>query len=136
MLNKKHNGRIRRAGSVTVEFALVSPIFFVILFASVEFARVHMIQSAVENACFEGARRGIVPGGTAAHCKSRTEALLNLAKVKNHTVTVDPATIDVTTSKVTITAVVPLSAENGFGMSGFFQDKAMSKSITLPIEKE
>jgi Flp pilus assembly protein TadG len=124
-----------RAGSVTVEFAMVAPIFFVILFGSIEFARVHMIQSAVENACFEGARRGIVPGATSAICKSYTEALLDMAKVKNHTVTVTPASINAATQEITITTVVPLTAENGFGISGFFQDKAMSKSITLPIQK-
>jgi len=128
--------RRKRAGSVTVEFALVAPIFFFIVFGSIEFARVHMIQSAVENACFEGARRGIVPGGTSAISKSHAEALLDLAKIKNHVVTVTPATINAATEEITITAVVPLSAENGFGISGFFQGKAMSKSMTLPIQKK
>ena len=123
-------------GSVAVEFALVAPIFFLILFASIEFARVHMIQSSVENACFEGARRGIIPGANSAICKSMTESLLDLAKVHDYTVTVTPANFDATTDEITVTAVVPLSAENGFGISGFLQGKAMSKTITLPREKK
>lgn len=123
-----------RKGSVAVEFAMIAPIFFVIVFASIEFARVHMIQSAVENACFEGARRGIVPGATADICKTRAETLLNLAKVSNHVVTVTPAVFDATTQEVTVSASIPLSAQNGFGLSGFFQDKTMNKSITLPMQ--
>ncbi len=134
MFVKKKN-RNKRAGSMTVEFALVAPIFFVIIFASIEFVRVYMIQSAVENACFEGARSGIVPGGTVAICKTRTEALLNLAGVKDHTVNVSPTAINAATDEITVTAIVPLTGQNGFGMSGFFQDKAMSKLITLPIQK-
>jgi Flp pilus assembly protein TadG len=135
-MKRKMINRKNRRGSVAVEFALVAPIFFIMLFASIEFARVHMIQSSVENACFEGARRGIIPGATSAICKSTAESLLDLAKVKNYTVTVTPATIDPTTDEIVVTAVVPLSAQNGFGMSGFFQDRSMSKSITLPREQK
>ena len=60
-IRKFKNSKRRSTGSVCVEFAFVAPIFFLLVIGSIEFARVHMIQSAVENACFEGARRGIVP---------------------------------------------------------------------------
>lgn len=126
--------RNRRRGSVALEFAIVAPIFFMLIFASVEFARVYMIQSAVENACFEAARRGIIPGGKSDVCKSHAESLLALAGVKNHTVTVEPSSIDASTESVTVTASVSLTAANGFGLSGMFQGKTMTKSVELPCQ--
>jgi Flp pilus assembly protein TadG len=125
-----------RRGGMCVEFALVAPIFFAMLFASVEFARVHMIQSTVENACFEGARRGIIPGGTSTACQSTTEDLLDMMGISNYTVTITPATIDAATLDITVAVSVPLSAANGFGMTGFMQGRSMTKEITLSREKK
>jgi len=93
-----------------------------------------MIQSAVENACFEGARRGIVPGATNAACVARTEQFLELAGVNEYVVTVEPAVIDTITNEIVVTTEVKLSASNGFGISGFFKNKGMTKSVSLPSQ--
>ena len=134
-INSRANKSNRR-GSMTLEFALVAPIFFAMIFASVEFARVHMVQSTVENACFEGARKGILPGGTTAICQSTTEQMLDILGINNYTVTVLPATIDATTDDVTVAVDVPLTAANGFGLTGFMQDATMTKTITLSREQQ
>ena len=126
--------RRNRSGLLAVEFAMVAPIFFAVVFASIEFTRVHTIQAAVENACFEGARRGIVPGATSGACKSTAESILDVL-VKNSTVTVEPASIDVSTDEVTVSATVALTAENGFGLTGLFKNSSLTKSITLQREK-
>ena len=59
-----------RTAAVVVEFAICAPILFLFFFASLEFSRVNMIRQSVENAVYEGARRGIVPGATAANCRA------------------------------------------------------------------
>ncbi|MFK7768353.1 MAG: TadE/TadG family type IV pilus assembly protein [Mariniblastus sp.] len=118
---------------MAIEFAMVAPIFFSLIFACIEFTRVHTIQAAVENACFEGARRGIVPGAATHVCKATTESLLDVL-IKDFTVTVTPSTIDVTTDEVTVTASVPLNAGNGFGLTGLFQESSLTKSITMKRE--
>ena len=93
-----------------------------------------MIQSAVDNACFEGARRGIVPGATNAICKQRTEEFLELAGVNDYVVEVEPGEIDALTREVVVKTTVTLNAKNGFGISGFFKDKSMVKQVSLPIQ--
>ena len=128
---KSKNGK-RNLGSVCVEFALVSPIFFLIIFASIEFARVHMIQSAAENACFEGARRGIVPGATAETCREQCEEILRIAGVQDFTVEVTPNNIDANTELVTVHADIPITSRNSFGISAFFRGRALRKEISLP----
>ena len=41
---------------------------FLFMFAGMEFSRANMIRNVIENAAFEGARQGVVPGADAADC--------------------------------------------------------------------
>ena len=125
----------RKRGSVSVEFALVAPIFFLFVFAGVEFARVHILQNAVENACFEGARRGIIPGATSDFTKTVAEDFLASSGIADFTVEVNPPTIDPMTTSISVTASVPINAENGFGISGFFNGRSLTKEVSLPIQR-
>jgi hypothetical protein len=127
--------RKNRRGGMAIEFALTAPIFFLMIFASIEFARVHMIQCAVENSAFEGARRGIIPGATANICKSTTENLLDEARLADYTVTVDPQSITPLTNEISVTVDVPITGENGFGITSFMGGRTMSKTIILPREQ-
>src|SRR6266700_6705882 len=53
-------------GQGLVEFALVIPIFLVMLFGVVDFGRVIWARNSLENAAREGARYAIVHGGSAS----------------------------------------------------------------------
>ena len=53
-----------RRGAVTVEMALVLPIFMMLVFGIIEFGRGFMIMQLVTNAAREGCRRGIIDGST------------------------------------------------------------------------
>jgi len=124
----------KRRGATAVEFALAAPILFLFVFASVEFARANMIFNTIENAAYEGARRGVVPGATEPDCKAATQTLLDIVGIKNSTVTVDPTTINESTESVTVTVDVPMTVSNGYVASHFFLGKTLSVSITLPRE--
>jgi hypothetical protein len=65
-------GRRRRAtaGQAMVEFALVAPIFFLILFGIVEAGRFMLYYQALNNATREGARYAIVNGANTLGCPS------------------------------------------------------------------
>jgi Flp pilus assembly protein TadG len=123
-----------RRGATAVEFALTAPIFFVILFAGIEFSRAHMIRSSIENAAFEGARKGIVSGVTATQCKTTTESLLEISLVKDYQVTVSPPVLDASVDIVSVTVSVPLTTENGFRLTGFLKNNTFTKTIELPRE--
>ncbi len=43
-----------------VEFAIVAPIFFLLIFGMIEFGRVVMVQQLLTNASREGARLGVL----------------------------------------------------------------------------
>jgi hypothetical protein len=52
------------AGQALVEFALIAPIFFLVLFSIIEFGRYVYNVEILNNAAREGARYAIVHGGT------------------------------------------------------------------------
>ena len=55
--------RRRRRGQAMVEFALVAPLFFLLLFSIIEFGRAVYYIQMLNNAAREGARYAIVHGG-------------------------------------------------------------------------
>ncbi len=49
-----------RRGVAAVEFAFVAPVFFMLVFALIEFARMMMVQQALTNAAREGCRAAVL----------------------------------------------------------------------------
>ena len=123
-----------RRGTVTVEFALVMPILILFIIAGLEFSRVNMIRNTVINAAYEGARRGIVPGATAAECETAATDLLDLVDISGGTAVTSPSTIAPNTDSVTVTVAVPITTANAFVTPQFFFGKTISAEVTLPRE--
>jgi Flp pilus assembly protein TadG len=55
-----------RSGVAAVEFALVVPIFLLLVFGIIEFGRALMVQQVLVNASREGARQAVLDGATSA----------------------------------------------------------------------
>jgi Flp pilus assembly protein TadG len=125
--------RCPRRGAVLVEFALTSSLLFLILFTAIEFMRVNTIVNSAENAAYEGARAGIVPGASASDAISAAQAIINVIGVRNATVLVEPGTIAANTPEITVTVQVPLNS-NSFIAPRFFLDKTLTKACTLSRE--
>ena len=119
-----------RRGATAVEFAITAPILFLFVFAAVEFSRANMIRNTSTNAAYEGARRGIVPGASAADVQAAALAVVDSVLINGAQVTVSPATITPDTQQVTVTVQVPLD-ENGWVMPLFFAGKTIVADCTL-----
>ena len=124
----------RRSGATAVEFALVVPILLLFVFTALEFSRANMLRNTIENAAFEGARQGIIPGATASDAKTAAEDLVNSLQINDSTVTVSPSTIVASTEFVTVTVTAPMTMANHYVTPRFFLGKTPSASITLPRE--
>ncbi|MFV0444771.1 MAG: TadE/TadG family type IV pilus assembly protein [Planctomycetaceae bacterium] len=134
-MRKRHQRRAPRcrSGAVIVEFALVAPLAFLIIFGSVEFARLNMLLNSMENAAYEGARRGIVPGATVANVEDAAEQILQAVGAVNATVSVTPAVITNQTPDLTVTIHIPLSA-NAWIAPHFTGGRVLSRACTLNRE--
>jgi Flp pilus assembly protein TadG len=124
----------RRRGASLVEFALCVPLVLGLFFSAVEFGHVNMVRNASENAVYEGARRGVVPGASAAQVQAATNRLLQRVGVTNAVVTVEPSTITNETEQVTVTAEIPLD-ENTLIAQQFFAGEVLKRSCTLTRER-
>jgi Flp pilus assembly protein TadG len=131
---RRRDVRRARWGVVTVEFAICVPILFFMFFAALEFSRVNMIRQSVENAVYEGSRRGIVPGATAADCRTAAQNVLNTVMARNATINVTPTVITSDTPQVTVAVVVPVDS-NSWVTPLFFAGKSVSNSMTLRRER-
>ncbi len=123
----------KRRGVTAVEFAMVSPIVFMMFFAAFEFCRVAMIRHTADNAVYEGARRGIIPGASANDARNQAEFVLNTIGVNSANITVTPATINKETPDVTVRVRIPLDG-NSFIPLRFFGGQSVDREITMHRE--
>jgi Flp pilus assembly protein TadG len=119
---------------VVVEFAICAPLLFMIFFAALEFSRVNMIRQSVENAVYEGSRRGIVPGATAADCMAAAQSVLNSISARDAEMEVDPETITADTPEVTVSIAVPVNS-NTWVTPFFFANRTVTGSMTMRRER-
>lgn len=78
-----------RTGSATVEFAIVLPVFLLLLGAIIEFGQGYMIEHSLSNAARRGARKAVLPGTTNTIVESLVKThCVNTLKVAAGDVTV------------------------------------------------
>lgn len=108
LIRRRRTGQQRR-GAAAVEFAISISILFVIVFASIEFVRLNMLEHSVDHASYLAARKGILMGATVGNVKTVAKDHLALFGVSNATVTVSPNPIDDDASLIEVTIDVPMS---------------------------
>ena len=60
------SSRSRRRGASAVEFAIIAPVFFMLIFGMLEFGRMLMVQQVLTNAARSGSRMAVIDGATSA----------------------------------------------------------------------
>ena len=130
---RSHSSGNARHGVATVEFVFVATIAFVLFFAAFEFCRVAMIRHTVDNAVYEGSRRGIIPGGTAEDVSSTARRILATIGVSDARVKVTPASISDRDDEVTLSIRVPLDS-NGVVPTNFFRGQVIERTLTMRRE--
>ncbi|MFT7641208.1 MAG: Flp pilus assembly protein TadG [Pirellulaceae bacterium] len=73
--------RRKRRGASTVEFAIVAPVFILLVFGMIEYGRMVMVQQVITNATREGARRFVLRTGTVSEAQNAVTNYLNGAGV-------------------------------------------------------
>ncbi len=125
----------QRTGAFTVEFAICSGLFFAILLSGFEFARFMYARHSVEQAAYEAARVGIVPGSTPNDVVARATQILNATGIRNSTITITPNAFS--TSTVTVTVDIRCKySDNSWLKPVFLVNTDMVSSITLDHENK
>lgn len=129
----RRNSNSRR-GATAVEFAIVAPIFFLIMLAAFEFSRLNVIRHTADNAAYEAARHAMVPGATAAEAVNRANSILRTVGARGAKVTINPTTLGPDVDSVNVRVEVPLS-QNGWVVPKFTSGKTLSAQSTLRTER-
>lgn len=103
--------RINRRGAAAVEFALVAPLFFLLIFGMIEFGRMVMVQQVITNASREGARVAVLDGSTHTEVQQTVDDYLASASISGATVQIVPYEPSAAGygEPVTVTVQVPFS---------------------------
>ena len=120
----------QRRGVVATEFAITLPVLLLFFFAAFEVARFSMLIHTVENAAYEGARTGIIPGASATNVEAEAARILGTLGVRNATITITPSTIEDDTESVTVDIRVPFGP-NSFAPSILFGDAVVQRDLTM-----
>lgn len=123
-----------RHGATIVEFALVAPLFFLLLFGGIEFATLSTIRATSHNAAYEGARKIVIPGADAAIGIAEAERIMGIIGVDTLTVTVTPSVLTNDTREVTVSISIPYD-DNAVFVPMFTGGLTIVSSTTLATER-
>ncbi|MEZ6133045.1 MAG: pilus assembly protein [Planctomycetaceae bacterium] len=122
----RRRANTHRRGTLTVEFALVSGIILTLFFAGLEMTSLNLMRHSAGNATYEAARKGIVPGATAAEVEAEARRLLDLIGASNSV----NVTVQDDGNRVTVSVSIPVD-QNSWGLSRFSSGMTIAKSCTL-----
>lgn len=131
--------RRKRRGAALVEFAIVAPLFFLIVFGIIEFGRAIMVQQVLTNASREGARLAVLDSTTptASEVTSKVTDYLARAGISGAIVTINPT--EPTSAKygepVTVTVKIPFGSVSWLP-SPMFLGKTTQLTATSVMRRE
>ena len=124
-----------REGLAALEFALVAPAFFIVVFASIEFCRLNMIRNLTQDAAYFAARHAMVPGATSAEAIDEANRILGFMNTQGATVVVNEnEELENDSNIVSVTITVPIN-ENSFLIPNFTEDIEFTATATLRTER-
>ena len=135
MMNRKNNtqssasGTSDRRGVLTVEFAIVAPLIFLLFLGGLELTALNFARQTAGNASYEAARKLIIPGGTVAQAQAEGLRQMNIVGLGSG------ATCTVVDAPTTATATVSVPATNvSWGLMRFCAGYNITQKCTLTKE--
>ena len=135
-MNRCFLKRENRLGVTVVEFAIVAPLFFGMVFASVEICRALMATQSLEEAARSGCRVAVLKGATASEVDAEVRRILAPAGISKYTMQIQPANIAAEERWTPISLTINTSFANisWLPLPEFFAGKTCTSSCTLPKE--
>jgi Flp pilus assembly protein TadG len=124
-----------RRGAAAAEFAVVAPVFFLMVIGILEFGRALMVQQVLINASRVGARQAITTSATMAEVEAAVEDYTASVAVPGVDVTVspDPSTAAPGTT-ITVTTSVAFSDVSWMSSPWFLGGKTLTSSSKMRKE--
>ncbi len=133
----KRNGnesgrRFKRRAGALVEFGIIAPMLFTILFGIVEYGYVYMVRQTMTNAAREGCRIGILQSSTEADVLSIVDTMMAPSGCSTYTTVFTPATADDPINSVVISTTYDAISL----LPGFFSEVIGDVSVSCSMREE
>lgn len=130
--------RRKRRGAAAVEFALVAPLFILLVFGMIEFGRMVMVQQVITNASREGARQAVLDGSSTTDVNTTVNKYLTSAGIRGTTITLspDPPSTALFGEPVSVTVAVPFSQVSWLPSPMYLGKTNLSATATMRRESD
>jgi Flp pilus assembly protein TadG len=127
---------IGRRGTALVEFAVVAPLFFLLVLGIIEFGRAMMVEALLTNAAQQGARAGALDGATAADVTTAVNTYLANGGVAGatSTPTPNPPSNALPGHDVRVTVTIPYSSVSWLPAPRFLSSTTLSATAIVQRE--
>jgi Flp pilus assembly protein TadG len=134
-VSRRRRRRTPRLGAAVTEFAIVAPVFFMMVIGFLEFGRAMMVQQVLINASRVGAREAITTAATTTSVQTIVENYTEGVAVPGVTVTVSPNPATANPGDiVTVTTSVPFGTVSWMTSPWFLGDKTLTSSSQMRKE--
>lgn len=124
-----------RRGVATVEFAIVAPLFFLLVLGSIELGRALMVQQILTNASRVGARDAVTLSGTSSSAVTAATNFANGASVGGVNVAVSPNPSTASAGDmISVTVTVPYNNVTWVPAPWFMGDKVLTATSVMRKE--
>ncbi|TWT36918.1 TadE-like protein [Posidoniimonas corsicana] len=125
----------QRRGVAAVEFALVAPLFFLLILGSIELSRGFMVQQVLTNASRVGAREAVMLTASQAGVEDAAEVYADGMGVEGVVVTVTPNPSTARSGdEISVTVSVPYSAISWLPAPQFLGSKTLTATSVMRKE--
>ena len=131
-----------RQGAAAVEFAIVAPVFFLMILGMIEIGRGVMVQQIITNASREGARLAVLPDTTTSEVTDRVDEILLNASISGATTeilnandeTINPEDIGFG-EVIKVTVSIPFNQVSWLPSSKYLGDKTLTSTTVMRGER-
>lgn len=126
--------KFARRGSAVVEAAVVAPLMITAMFGMMEAGYAFMVKQTVTLAAREGARAGVIPGGTMSDVQGAVDEAMGAANLSGYSTTSNINDLGASDTDLTVSVSIPFSRASFTGSllgGGSFQ---ISSSTTMRRE--
>jgi Flp pilus assembly protein TadG len=133
----RRSRRKNRRGAAVVEFAVIAPLLFMLIFGMIEFGRLIMVQQILTNASREGARRAVLEHASVSEVESVVADYLSGASVSGASVTVSPSPLSVAGfgDPVTVGCSIPFAQVSWLPAPWFLSETQLSAESIMNAER-
>ncbi len=133
--NPSTAGRVHRRGVAAVEFALVAPIFLMLVIGFIELGRALMVQQVLTNASRVGARTAVTLNADDEDVISTTTGYASQLATPNVTVVVDPSASSAAAGDiVNVTVSVPFTEVSWMPAPWFLSNVTLTATSAMRKE--